>query len=72
MARSNISTLLLMPKGINPAKLSLFGAVMDVTEAKEAEEKIRLIINTVPGLLWTARPDGWVDFLNQRWLDYTE
>jgi len=47
------------------------GVVMDVTEAKEAENKIRLIINTVPGMLWTARPDGWVDFLNQRWLDYT-
>ncbi len=47
------------------------GAVMDVTAIKEVADKIRLIINTVPGLLWTARPDGWVDFLNQRWLDYT-
>ena len=53
------------------AVLEFVGAVMDVTVAKEAEGKIRLIINTVPGLLWTARPDGWVDFLNQRWLDYT-
>jgi PAS domain S-box-containing protein len=52
-------------------ELEFVGAVMDVTVAKEAEDKIRLIINTVPGLLWTARPDGWVDFLNQRWLDYT-
>jgi PAS domain S-box-containing protein len=52
-------------------KLEFIGAVMDVTVAKETEDKIRLIINTVPGLLWTARPDGWVDFLNQRWLDYT-
>jgi PAS domain S-box-containing protein len=52
-------------------KIEFVGAVMDVTVAKEAADKIRLIINTVPGLLWTARPDGWVDFLNQRWLDYT-
>jgi PAS domain S-box-containing protein len=52
-------------------KIEFVGAVMDVTVAKEAQDKIRLIINTVPGLLWTARPDGWVDFLNQRWLDYT-
>ncbi len=51
--------------------LEFVGAVMDVTLAKEAEDKIRLMIDTVPGLLWTARPDGWVDFLNQRWLDYT-
>ena len=34
------------------------GAVMDVTAAKEAEDRIRRIINTVPGLLWSARPDG--------------
>jgi PAS domain S-box-containing protein len=52
-------------------ELEFVGAVMDVTAAKEAEDKIRLTINAVPGLLWTARPDGWVDFLNQRWLDYT-
>jgi len=51
--------------------LELVGAVMDVTVAMESADKIRLIINTVPGLLWTARLDGWVDFLNQRWLDYT-
>src|SRR5438094_3389061 len=30
--------------------LEFVGAVMDVTVAKEAEDKIRLIINTVPGL----------------------
>ncbi len=47
------------------------GAVMDVTAAKEAADKVRLIIDTVPGLLWTARPDGAVDFINQRWLEYT-
>ena len=52
-------------------RIEFVGAVMDVTAAKDVESKIRLIINTVPGLLWTARPDGWVDFLNQRWLDYT-
>ena len=47
------------------------GAVMDITAAKEAEDRIRRIINTVPGLLWSARPDGWIDFISQRWLDYT-
>jgi hypothetical protein len=47
------------------------GAVTDVTAAKQVEDRIRLIINTVPGLHWSARPDGWVNFINQRWLDYT-
>jgi PAS domain S-box-containing protein len=46
------------------------GAVMDITAAKEAEDKVRLIIDTIPGLIWTARPDGQLDFVSQRWLNY--
>jgi PAS domain S-box-containing protein len=34
-------------------------------------DAFRLAIDTVPGLVWSARPDGNVDFLNQRWCDYT-
>lgn len=30
-----------------------------------------MIINTIPELAWSTGPDGYVDFLNQRWLDYT-
>jgi len=33
--------------------------------------KLRLVIDTIPGLVWTTRPDGYIDFLNQRWRDYT-
>ena len=35
------------------------------------EERLRLIINTMPTMVWTLLPDGTVDFVNQRWLDYT-
>ena len=28
-------------------------------------------MNTIPGLVWSALPDGDVEFCNQRWLDYT-
>jgi PAS domain S-box-containing protein len=30
-----------------------------------------LIVDTIPTLTWSARPDGSADFFNQRWLDYT-
>jgi PAS domain S-box-containing protein len=50
--------------------LEFVGAVMDVTAAKEAESRIQLIIDTVPAFIWTARPDGRVDFISQRNLDY--
>jgi len=36
-----------------------------------SEEQLRVIIDTIPTLAWSARSDGSVDFFNQRWLDYT-
>ena len=41
-------------------------------EARRANERnLHLIINTIPTLAWSARPDGSVDFFNQHYLDYT-
>ena len=48
-----------------------FGLSLDVDDLKRAEDRIRLIINTIPTLAWSLRPGGIVDFVNQRWLDYT-
>ncbi len=28
------------------------------------------LIDTIPQLVWTARPDGLLDYTNRRWLDY--
>ncbi len=42
-----------------------------VEAVKQAEDRIRLIIDTIPTMAWSLRPDGAVDFVNQRWLDYT-
>ncbi len=36
-----------------------------------AEDRLRLVIDTIPTMVWTVNPDGAIDFLNQRWLDYT-
>jgi len=35
------------------------------------EQDIRLVVDTIPTLAWSAGPDGSADFFNQRWLDYT-
>src|SRR6266404_4311745 len=50
----------------------------DIDDRKRAEDALRVsecdlssIINTIPMLAWSARPDGFCDFLNQRWLDFT-
>jgi PAS domain S-box-containing protein len=34
-------------------------------------QDIRLVVDTIPTLAWSAGPDGSTDFVNQRWLDYT-
>ena len=38
---------------------------------RRGEDYLRLTIDTIPVLAWCTRPDGWNEFLNQRWLDYT-
>jgi len=35
--------------------------------AKQAERELRLAVKTIPALVWTALPDGTLDFINQRW-----
>jgi len=32
---------------------------------------VRLVVDAIPTLAWSARSDGSADFFNQRWLDYT-
>jgi PAS domain S-box-containing protein len=35
------------------------------------EEQYRLIAEAIPQIVWTARPDGWLDYYNHQWYDYT-
>jgi PAS domain S-box-containing protein len=60
------------PKGENVA------FVLDLTERKRAEEaarrserELRDVIETIPAIVWVARPDGFIEFANQRWVEYT-
>jgi PAS domain S-box-containing protein len=40
-------------------------------EINQSEDRLRLVIDTIPTLVWRAGPDGVSDFLNQTALDYT-
>src|SRR5580700_3382326 len=49
----------------------------DIDDRKRAEDAIRAserdlnqIVNAIPALAWTARPDGAAEFFNQHYLDY--
>ena len=42
-----------------------------VTEVQGSENPLRTIIDTIPALVWCFRPDGMVNYFNQRWHEYT-
>jgi PAS domain S-box-containing protein len=48
-----------------------YGLTVEIEDLKRAEDRIRLVINTIPTMVWTLQPDGAVDFVNQRSLDYS-
>src|SRR5713226_9404787 len=55
-----------------------FGSSIDIEDRKRAEGSLQrseaqfqLAIDTIPGLVWSAMPDGHIDYLNQRWREYT-
>jgi PAS domain S-box-containing protein len=37
----------------------------------QKEAHLRLVIDTIPTMAWSMSPPGALDFVNQRWLDYT-
>src|SRR5258708_11441062 len=44
----------------------------DADEAAEViEERLRLIIDTIPTIIWRKSPDGSADFLNRNFREYT-
>ena len=50
----------------------------DITKRKRAEEvarrsekELRDVVNAVPAFVWSTLPDGAVDFVNERWLEFT-
>jgi PAS domain S-box-containing protein len=38
---------------------------------RESEARLRQLADAMPQIVWTAKPDGSLDYYNQRWLEYT-
>jgi PAS domain S-box-containing protein len=69
-------------KSLEPAVLQTFALVADTIakgierkwaekKLRESERNLRLFMETIPQMLWSAAPDGAIDYYNQRVLDYT-
>ena len=58
--------------------LRWYGLLTDIEDQRRAEEALReselhlrLLVETIPALLWRATRDGELDYVNRRVLDYT-
>jgi PAS domain S-box-containing protein len=40
-------------------------------KTRQAEQQVRRVVDTIPALVWTASPDGLVNYYSQRLVDYT-
>jgi PAS domain S-box-containing protein len=55
-----------------------FGTCTDIEDQKQAhealaqsEERFRQLADAMPQIVWTARPDGNIDYLNRQWHEFT-
>jgi hypothetical protein len=39
--------------------------------AREGDQRYSFLADAVPMMIWTARPDGGLDYYNKAWFDYT-
>ena len=54
------------------------GSVIDIEDRRRAEQALReserqfrAVVENIPGLAWSALPDGYLDYFNRRWAEYT-
>jgi formate hydrogenlyase transcriptional activator len=52
------------------AERSRAALTASLDEVRRSETQLRTILNAIPTQAWSALPDGAVDFLSQRWLNY--
>jgi two-component system, chemotaxis family, CheB/CheR fusion protein len=72
-------------KDANGTPYRMVGSMIDITEAEIAEQKLkiknrelqkvldefRFVTNFIPQIVWASRPDGYMDYHNKQWFDYT-
>ena len=55
------------------AVLALMGAGWQfrIWQVQRESRRLRDVIETIPAYVWSAQPDGSVDFINRRWLEFS-
>lgn len=57
---------------------TFFGVIIDITAqktaeraAKESERRLAFMADSMPQLVWITRPDGYHEYYNHQWYEYT-
>ncbi|MEJ8801190.1 PAS domain-containing protein [Pontibacter sp. H249] len=55
------------------------GSHTDIEEQKQmmaaiesSKERFKMLADSIPHIVWSGKPDGYVDYFNQQWYDYTK
>ncbi|MBV8551111.1 MAG: PAS domain S-box protein [Acidobacteriaceae bacterium] len=74
----NISLTISPVKGGHGNIIGASKIARDITERKRAEaallaseSRFRQLADSMPQIVWTARPDGFLDYYNERWYEFT-
>lgn len=51
--------------------LGVLAVSRDITALKESELKFRTMANAMPQMVWSTLPDGYADYYNDRWYEFT-
>jgi diguanylate cyclase (GGDEF)-like protein/PAS domain S-box-containing protein len=69
---SSLATIILCGIVLFVVKRKRMGVVRNAVGGARADEGyFRTVAEALPGMMWTAGPDGAVDFVNSRWHEYT-
>jgi PAS domain S-box-containing protein len=70
-SRTAALKLLALQAAISLENIHLYGDLAQAEKALSSSERnLRLIIDTIPALVWSTRLDGSVEFVNQHYTDY--
>jgi PAS domain S-box-containing protein len=65
-------------RGADEQPDTVLAVTVDITERRRTEDALRqsegrfeAIANSIDQLIWSTRPDGYHDYYNQRWYEYT-
>jgi PAS domain S-box-containing protein len=65
-------------EGAGRKAVRIHGASRDITESRQAKEELleresfyRQTLESIPGMVFTTRPDGYCDYQSQQWVEYT-